>query len=181
MNAAPVAMQYEFKLPFDDITYAIQWHVLGMFLPSFFTGFFLKRWGCFPVAMLGFMIMGLAAITGIGARGSVQFIAALALIGVGWNFCYLSGSYLLVQVTPDGKRSVVQGVNDVSVYSLNLLASLLAGVAVGYWGWNYLNQLACGIIAILFVIAILRRSYLKPYQAISGNSLSIVANIKKFF
>ncbi len=105
MNAAPIAMQHEFSLSFDQAAQTVQWHVFAMYFPSFFTGFLLKRWRCLPLAMAGLFILGLAAIVGFFANTHLFFVLSLVLLGIGWNLCYFTGSYLLVQVTPLSKKN----------------------------------------------------------------------------
>ncbi len=164
MNAAPIAMQHEHGLSFDAAAQAVQWHVFAMYFPSFFTGFLLKKFQCLPLAFGGLLILILSAITGIIADNHIMFVISLILLGLGWNLCYFTGSYLLVQVTPKSRKSTVQGVNDTGVFALNFSGALLAGVAVGSWGWSNSAQFALGVILIITIIAIARNIYLQPQK-----------------
>ncbi|MCH9853427.1 MAG: MFS transporter [Alphaproteobacteria bacterium] len=164
MNAAPIAMQHEHGLSFDLAAQAVQWHVFAMYFPSFFTGFLLKKFQCLPLAFGGLVILALSAITGIIADTHLMFSISLILLGIGWNLCYFTGSYLLVQVTPKQQKANVQGINDTGVFALNFSGALLAGVAVSSWGWSNSAQFALGVIIIITVIAIARNIYLQPQK-----------------
>ncbi len=162
MNAAPIAMQHEFALSFDQAAKAVQWHVFAMYFPSFFTGYLLKKWNALPIALAGLALLIICAFFSIWASAHTAFVLSLILLGVGWNFCYFSGSYLLVQVTPAHKKSLIQGVNDTVVYAFNVIGSLLAGVAIGIWGWSNLSIISLCIVIGLLVITLLRKLYLQP-------------------
>lgn len=152
MNAAPVAMQHTYHMHFHQSVTAIQWHIFSMYAPSFLTGPLIKRFGPFLVSLLGIGIFLAASMTASFDSGYASFVITLILAGIGWNFCYLAGSYLLVQASPAQYKSTIQGINDVIIYSVNVAGSLSAGIILTLLGWQGLNMLLLGIICLLGII-----------------------------
>jgi MFS family permease len=138
MSATPLAMQ-QCGLPFSDAALVLEWHVLGMFVPSFFTGHLIKRFGAVPVMTVG-ALLNLAcvavALSGIELR---QFLVALALLGVGWNFLYTGGSTLLTQAYRPEEKTRAQGFMDACVFWTMAFSSFASGALVTTQGWQLLN------------------------------------------
>jgi MFS family permease len=138
MSATPLAMQ-QCGLPFSDAALVLEWHVLGMFVPSFFTGHLIKRFGAVPVMTVG-ALLNLAcvavALSGIELR---QFLVALALLGVGWNFLYTGGSTLLTQAYRPEEKARAQGFMDACVFWTMAFSSFASGALVTTQGWQLLN------------------------------------------
>lgn len=149
MNAAPVAMQHTYHMHFHQSVTAIQWHIFSMYAPSFITGPLIKRFGPFPVSLMGIGVFLAASTIASIDNEYTSFVATLILAGIGWNFCYLAGSYLLVQASPARYKSTIQGINDVIIYSVNVAGSLSAGIILTLLGWHGLNILLLGIICLL--------------------------------
>lgn len=140
MTATPPAMLHH-QHGLADATLVIQLHVLGMFLPSFFTGSLIARFG-----VLRIMLAGVALLTGhvlltLTGTGFYSFASALVLLGVGWNFLFVGGTALLTTTYRPSERARAQATNDMSIYVVGLASSLAAGVLLKLAGWQMLNVL----------------------------------------
>ena len=138
MTATPIAM-IEHHHSLADASRVIQGHVLGMFIPSFFTGSLIARFGVLPVMLVGVAILGGHIAMTLSGTGFTSFAAALVFLGVGWNFLYVGGTTLLTQTYTAAERGRAQATNDLVIYAVGLLASLSAGAFLGRLGWQMLN------------------------------------------
>jgi predicted MFS family arabinose efflux permease len=138
MAATPIAMQ-RCGLPFADAALVLEWHVLGMFVPSFFTGHLIKRFGALPIMALG-VLLELACI-GVALSGIEleQFLVALLTLGIGWNFLYVGGSTLLTTAYLPAEKNKAQAAMDFCVFSTMALTSFASGALVTTQGWAWLN------------------------------------------
>ena len=134
MTAAPVAMK-DCGFTSDDGTFVIQWHVLGMFVPSFFTGYFIKRFGVNVIASIGLSIIIVAGVIGLSGISFTHFTAALVLLGLGWNFGFIGGTTLLTECYTPSERAKVQGVNNFAISAIQSIATLASGALLTYLGW----------------------------------------------
>ena len=157
MTATPIAM-VEHQHTLADASRVIQAHVLGMFIPSFFTGSLIARFGVLPVMLAGVAVLGGHIAMTLSGTGFTSFLAALVFLGVGWNFLYVGGTTLLTQTYTAAERGRAQATNDLAIYAVGLLASLGAGAFLGRLGWQMLNlalvpwlALAAGLIVWLAV------------------------------
>jgi MFS family permease len=134
MTAAPVAM---IGCGFDakDASWVIQWHVLAMFVPSFFTGVIIKRFGAEKITGLGMVLLITAAIAGLLGITFGHFAVALILLGVGWNFGFIGGTTMLTECYTPAERGKVQAANDFGISALMTVASLSSGQLLSHWGW----------------------------------------------
>lgn len=138
MTATPLAMS-DCGLGLDQSRSVIQWHVLGMFAPSFFTGRIIQRFGAARVAMAGLMLLTGHVLVAVSGVEMLQFTSALVLLGIGWNFTFLGGTALLAQTHAPSERAKVQALNEFTVFGLAALASLSAGWLLADVGWATLN------------------------------------------
>ena len=139
MAATPIAMG-QCGLPFSDSTWVLQWHVLGMFVPSFFTGAVIKRVGVMPVLWVGVLLnLGCVAVA-LSGQGLEQFTVALLLLGVGWNFLYVGGTTLFTQAYRPEEKTRAQGLMDTWVYLTMTLTSFSSGALVTTGGWVWMNE-----------------------------------------
>jgi MFS family permease len=127
MTATPLAMQM-CGLPVGDAASVIQWHVLGMFAPPFFTGDLIRRFGVLPIMAAG--------------TEFAQFLSGLVLLGVGWNFLFIGGTTLLAETYRPSERARAQGTHDFLVFAVSTAASFSAGGVLDLGGWNAVNLLA---------------------------------------
>ena len=149
MTATPLAViQHEHS--FADAAFVIQWHVVGMFAPSFVTGHLIHRFGAVQIVLTGaFLILGCAAINLTGIE-IAQFWAALVLLGVGWNFMFIGGTSLLATTYQPKERAKIQGFNDFLVFGTVAGASFSSGALHHALGWQVINL---GIIVPVAVAA----------------------------
>jgi MFS family permease len=138
MAATPIAMQM-CSHPFDRAALVLEWHVLGMFVPSFFTGHLIRRFGVLPVAGVG-VVLNLACIAvALSGVDLMQFLVALFLLGVGWNFLYIAGTTLLTEAYRPEEKNRAQGAMDFCVFATMALTSFGSGALVTTQGWTWLN------------------------------------------
>lgn len=138
MTATPIAMtHHDHDLP--ATTTVIQLHVLGMFLPSFFTGSLIARFGVLRIMLAGVVLFaGHVAMTLTGT-GFASFATALVLLGVGWNFLYIGGTTLLTTSYTAAEKGRAQATNDMTIFAVGLACSFSAGALLQQLGWQTLN------------------------------------------
>lgn len=138
MTATPLAMRAQ-GFEMEQIAFIMQWHVLGMFAPSFVTGSLIARFGIPRILLAGTLLMaGTALVTNLGVS-LAHFWVALVLLGIGWNFLFVGGSTLLSTVHSEAERGKVQGINDLVIFSLVAIGSLMSGALSYHLGWEALN------------------------------------------
>ena len=140
MTATPIAMVHHHHALADAAT-VIQLHVLGMFLPSFFTGSLIARFGVLRIMLAGVALLAGHVLTTLTGTGFQSFAGALVLLGVGWNFLYVGGTTLLTTTYTAAERGRAQAANDLSVFVVGLLSSLSAGALLDAAGWQMTNLL----------------------------------------
>lgn len=150
MTATPLAM-HQHAHSFSDTSFVIQWHVLGMFAPSFFTGSLIHRFGVLKIMFIG-GVLGLAcvAINLLGTSVS-HYWAALTLLGVSWNFLFIGGTTLLTETYKPEERSKTQAMNDFVIFTTVTISSLTAGTLQHHFGWQVIN---IGVIPILTFVLV---------------------------
>ena len=148
MTATPLAMQHHHH-HFDSTVFVIQWHVLAMFAPSFFTGELIRRFGVRVIMSIG-VLLGLVCVT-LNLAGTTlsHFWLALMALGVSWNFLFIGGTTLLTETYTQTERAKVQATNDFIVFTTVALASLSAGYLQQRLGWQAVNW---GVVPLLLVI-----------------------------
>lgn len=138
MAATPLAMQM-CGLPFSDAAFVLEWHVLGMFAPGFFTGHLIKRFGALPVMGVGVLLnIGCIAVALTGVELQ-QFVVALFLLGVGWNFLFTGSTTLALTAYAPEEKDRAQAVLNFFVFATLALTSLASGVLVTTRGWTWIN------------------------------------------
>jgi len=138
MAATPLAMQ-QCNLPFSDVALVLEWHVIGMFAPGFFTGHLIKRFGTLPIMGVGVVLNAACigvALTGVDLH---QFLIALFLLGVGWNFLFTGSTTLSLQTYTPEEKDRAQGALNFFVFATLALSSFASGVLVTTRGWELLN------------------------------------------
>lgn len=138
MTATPLAM-LGCGFNTSDVKPVIQWHVFGMFAPSFFTGHLVARFGAPRVMQAGFLLLMTHVAIAASGLGQLQFLSALVVLGVGWNFAFVGGTALLTQSYRPSEQTKVQALNEGIVFSLVALASVGAGWLYDRFGWATLN------------------------------------------
>ena len=138
MTATPLSMQAHHH-SFSASAFVIQWHVIAMFMPSFFTGNLIQRFGGKNIMLVGIGLNLLCILINTQGQFFLSYWSALILLGVGWNFMFIAGTTLLTETYLPEEKALVQGVNDVLVFGAAASGSLLAGVLQNQIGWETLN------------------------------------------
>jgi MFS family permease len=150
MTATPIAM-HQCHHGFDDTARVIEWHVLGMFVPSFFTGSLIQRFGARHIIALGALLnLGCAAIN-LSGTSVTHFWIALVLLGVGWNFMFVGGTALLTTAATADEQPLAQGINESLTLFANAVASGLAGYLLHRVGWQAMNYVALPFLLVCLV------------------------------
>jgi len=138
MAATPLAMQ-QCSLPFSDAALVLEWHVIGMFAPGFFTGHLIKRFGVLPIMGIGVLLNLLCIAIALSGVDLHQFLVALFLLGVGWNFLFTGSTTLSLQTYTPAEKDRAQGALNFFVFATTALSSFSSGVLVTTSGWQWLN------------------------------------------
>jgi len=147
MTAAPLAM-VACGLGEDNAALGIQWHVLAMFGPSFFTGHLIGRFGKERVIVVGMALLAGGAVVALSGIGLFHFWIAMVLLGVGWNFGFIGATAMLTETYRPEERGKVQGVNDFLIFGAVAIASFSSGQLLAGIGWDWLNIFFFPVIAI---------------------------------
>lgn len=135
MTAAPLAMHMCGHSQ-ESSNLGLQWHVIAMYAPSFFTGKLISRFGAGRVATAGLLLTGLSAAVGLGGVDIAHFWWALVLLGVGWNFGFLGASALVLECHQPEEKTRVQSLNDFIVFGVMAIGSFSSGGLLNAYGWN---------------------------------------------
>jgi len=138
MAATPIAMQ-QCRHPFDSAALVLEWHVLGMFVPSFFTGHLIRRFGALPIMGVGVVLNLVCVAVALSGVDLMQFLVALFALGVGWNFLYTGGTTLFTQAYRPEEKNRAQGMMDFCVFSTMAVSSFASGALITTQGWQLLN------------------------------------------
>jgi MFS family permease len=135
MTAAPLAMNL-CGLSQESSDLGLQWHVIGMYGPSFFTGRLLSRFGAPRVVATGLGLIAAAGVAGLTGMDVAHFWLTLTLLGLGWNFSFLGASALVLECHRPEEKTRVQSLNDFVVFGMMVLGSLASGGLLTAYGWN---------------------------------------------
>jgi len=160
MTATPISMHYVHKLSVDKVGLVIQFHVLGMFLPSLFTGNLIKRFGFSKIMYMGVFFYALTISLSLFEPNFINYFVSLIFLGIGWNFLYISGTSLLVTTYNEHEKFKAQGFNDLIVFSATAIGSLSAGILISVLSWKIVNFM-CVPFLILILYSIIRADFKK--------------------
>ena len=149
MTSTPIAMHYHHHHPFSEAAWVLEWHVIGMFAPSFFTGHLIRRFGVLNIILVGCMIFLLCAGIALSGTSVMHFWAALLLLGIGWNFLFIGGTTLLTKSAPAEHKNSIQGANEQIIFMVMALSALSSGALINSHGWNYITWGTIPMIAIV--------------------------------
>jgi predicted MFS family arabinose efflux permease len=153
MTAAPLAMRL-CGLSQESANLGLQWHVIAMYAPSFFTGRLIARFGAPRVVASGLALTGAAAVAGLFGQDVGHFWGSLILLGLGWNFGFVGASALVLECHQPEERTRVQSLNDFIVFGTMALGSFASGGLLTAYGWNTVLWVSFGPLA-LAVVALL--------------------------
>jgi MFS family permease len=153
MTATPLAVVAH-NHAFDAAAFVIQWHVVGMFAPSFFTGHLIHRFGVVPILGIGAVLMLGCLAVNLSGIEVAHFWTALVLLGLGWNFLFVGGTTLLTQSYRPEERAKAQALNEFLVFGTVTCTALLSGALYNALGWQAVN-LGVGPPLVLVLCAVL--------------------------
>ncbi len=160
MTATPVSMHVINGYSLEDAALTIQIHVMAMFLPSLFTGTIISRLGVLKVMTAGSVLLSASIIIALLGHQLHYYWSALFLLGIGWNFLFVSGTTLLTRSYHSNERFKAQATNDFSIFAISALASLLAGVIIHRVGWNFINLFCIPLLVLMFLSIFAVRKFL---------------------
>ena len=153
MTATPLHMHLVNKFTLFETSIVIQLHVIGMFLPSLFSGDLIKRFGNTKIIYAGVVILFLSILTNTFFEFYYSYMLGLILLGIGWNFLFVSGSSLLVVSYKEKDKFTAQGLNDFIVFSTQGIGSLSAGFLLYFSNWTVINLLCVPLLIIVLVVS----------------------------
>lgn len=156
MTAAPIAM-VDNGHAVHHAALGIQWHVLAMFAPSFFTGKLIARFGKAAITATGLVLIACAGLIALQGLALAHFWGALILLGLGWNFGFIGATALVAEAHSPEEKGVAQGFNDFMIFSTVALGSFMAGVLLNSTGWYSLNLVVLPICALILAAMLLLR------------------------
>ena len=171
MAATPIAVVY---CGFEnaDAATVIQVHVLFMFVPAFFTGSLIARFGNIPIILVGMLFFAIAAAIAIYDVELTNFYLSLGLLGVAWNFMFTSSTSLLAEAYNENEKALTQGINDTFVYGMTATASLTSGMVFATLGWANMNLINYSILGFLFLVTLW---YIRQTRNQAGDPAEVTA------
>ncbi|MYN12495.1 MFS transporter [Pusillimonas sp. TS35] len=151
MTAAPMAMVHHGH-SVGEAALGIQWHVLAMYGPSFFTGHLITRFGKITITTLGLLMIAAAAALALTGLGLFHFWGMLILLGLGWNFGFIGATALVTDTYRPAERGKVQALNDFLIFGTVAIASFSSGQLLNAAGWGRINGLILPVIAAVLVL-----------------------------
>lgn len=162
MTSAPLAMKM-CGLSISDSNFGLQWHIVAMYAPSFFTGSLIARFGASKVVVAGLLMEAAAAVIGLSGETSMHFWAVLVVLGLGWNFGFIGASALVLETHRPQERNKVQAFNDFLVFGLMAAGSFLSGQLLANFGWSAVNLVVFP--PVLIGLAVLGLSAIAQHRA----------------
>ena len=161
MVGTPVAMHVLHHISLEKTTIVMQSHLIAMYLPSLFVGYFVSKIGNFYVTGIGILFLILSVIVNLTGLTFNHYLFGLIFLGLGWNFSFICATTILTESYFPRERFKKQAVNDFFVFGINATTSLLSGSIVLHFGWVFINILALFLIFIMIIsmLVIYRNSY----------------------
>jgi MFS family permease len=153
MTSAPLAMVM-CNHSVGEAALGIQWHVIAMYAPSFFTGVLILRFGLRSMMAAGLLLIAAAAAVGYAGTGLWNFWGALVLLGVGWNFAFIGATTLVTECHGPDERNKVQAVNDFLIFGSMAIASLSSGALLARYGWTTVTELVFPVVIAAAVLLV---------------------------
>jgi MFS family permease len=160
MTSAPLAMKI-CGLSVSDSNFGIQWHIVAMYGPSFFTGTLITRFGAPRIVATGLLLEAGAAAVGLSGITAMHFWATLLILGIGWNFSFVGASALVLETHRPQERNKVQAFNDFLVFGIMAIGSFSSGQLLANYGWSAVNLVVFPPVllglTVLFLVSWTRR------------------------
>ena len=175
MTSAPLAMKI-CGLSVGDSNFAIQWHIVAMYGPSFVTGSLIARFGAPRVVATGLLLEACGAIIGLSGMTAMHFWATLIVLGIGWNFGFVGASALVLETHRPEERNKVQAFNDFLVFGMMAVGSFSSGQLLANFGWSAVNWVVfptvlLGLTVLLVISFAKQRAAAQPQAQDIPNSL----------
>ena len=175
MTSAPLAMKM-CGLSVSDSNFGIQWHIVAMYGPSFFTGALITRFGAPRIVATGLLLEACAAAVGLSGLTAPHFWATLIILGIGWNFGFVGASALVLETHRPQERNKVQAFNDFLVFGMMAIGSFSSGQLLANYGWSAVNlvvfpPVALGLGVLMLVSFARRRARLQAGMEIPDPSI----------
>jgi MFS family permease len=151
MTSAPLAM-VTCHYSVGQAALGIQWHVIAMYGPSFFTGTLILRFGLRTVMATGLLLIAAAAAVGYAGIGLWNFWLSLVLLGIGWNFAFIGATTLVTECHGPQERNKVQAVNDFLIFGSMAIASLSSGALLARYGWATVTELVFPVVLVAVML-----------------------------
>lgn len=153
MTASPLAM-IACGFSVDDAAHGIQWHIIGMFAPSFITGRLIERFGHQSVMLFGIGLVAVGAVIALFGQQLGNFWATLVLLGIGWNFSFTGSSVMIARSLVGPKALLMQGIADFAIFAFVAVSSLSAGALIHLVGWAAINWIVLCVVCLSALIAL---------------------------
>lgn len=153
MTSTPLAMHHANHM-FGSTALVIEWHIFFMFAPGFFTGSIINRIGAIPVIAIGIALQTLSVAIALAGSDVVNFWAAMAILGLGWNFAFTGSTNLLLEAHTPAERAKTQAATNFIIFSAVALGSLSSGALMHAVGWNWVNLGALPLLLISLLAAL---------------------------
>jgi predicted MFS family arabinose efflux permease len=164
MTSAPLAM-IDCGHSVTDATLGIQWHVMSMYGPSFFTGVLIARFGVERIAGIGLTMIAGTGVIALSGITVAHFWIALSLLGIGWNFAFIGATTMVIQCHRAHERNTIQSFNDFLIFGSMAVASFSSGQMLAYLGWAAINELIFPVILTAFALLVWLR-WRRPTAAV---------------
>ena len=151
MTATPISMHLMDHISIGKTGFVIQMHIIGMFLPSLVTGNLIKKYGHSKIIYFGVIILFLCILINFVNQSFYNYLFGLILLGIGWNFLFISGTSLLIISYKSDEKFKAQGLNDFFVFSTQATGALSAGFLLNIFGWQFINILCVPLLLIVIL------------------------------
>ena len=153
MTATPISMYKIHGFTLGSTSIVIQLHIIGMFAPSLITGTLVQKFGHTKIIYAGASIYLMCIVLSFLEQSFINYTVSLILLGIGWNFLFITGTSLLVLCYSNKEKFKVQGFNDIIVFSIQAIASLSAGYSIISFSWNQINLICIPLVIMIILIS----------------------------
>lgn len=154
MTATPISMHVYSGFDIQDTKWVIQSHIIAMYLPSFFTGRLIQRFGPVNILISGIFALLICIVIGFSGHQYVHYWGALVLLGIGWNFMFITATSLLPRSYTASEKFKIQGLNDLVMFTCQAVASLSAGWVINTFGWNAMLIICIPLLVVAIMVVI---------------------------
>jgi len=138
------------KMSLENTGLVLHFHLVAMFLPSLITGHLIKKFGHSNIIYIGVLFFIVMIILSLFEQTYANYMVALIFLGFGWNFLFISGTSLVVLTYKEEEKFKAQGINDLIVFTIMALASLLAGILLSLTSWTTMNLICIPFLVLIF-------------------------------